>query len=84
MSKRDRKLTPADSGNARTRAEKRRLFLQRLFDSIPGQIDAIREKKENDAIELRRFVMRRERKANKPVIEYSKLKYIGNGAGSPG
>jgi len=41
--------------------EKRRRASQVIFDSIPAQIDAIKEKRERDAIELRLFVMKRER-----------------------
>lgn len=42
------------------RAEKKRLALQRVLDSIPAQIDSINEKRECDAIELRKFMMGRE------------------------
>jgi hypothetical protein len=81
MSKITTNIPALDNGTAGTvynRAEKRRLALQRLFDTIPEQIDAIREKRENDAIELRRFMMQRERNGKRPVIKYSELKWIGN------
>lgn len=42
------------------RAEKKRLALQRIFASMPAQIDAIKEEKVCAAIELRRFMLARE------------------------
>jgi hypothetical protein len=45
-------------------AEERRDALQQFLDSIPAQIDAIKNKKEEEAIELRRFMMKREKREN--------------------
>jgi hypothetical protein len=44
--------------------KERRDALQIFLDSIPAQIDAIKNKKEEEAIELRRFMMKREKREN--------------------
>lgn len=43
-----------------SRAERKRLSLQRIFECMPAKIDAIKEQRECAAIELRRFMMARE------------------------
>lgn len=84
MPQRSRNPPSADNCTAVTvhnRAGKRRLALQLLLDSIPGQIDVIREKKENDAIELRRFALQRERKNKRVLIKYSEMTWTGSSSG---
>lgn len=64
MSKKFSKLPPFDKdqfvSNPKS-AEKRRRALLCIFDSFPAQVDAIKNQKENDAIELRRFMVQREK-----------------------
>jgi len=55
-------LFKTDAGGTTHKAvDKRRRALEKLFDSMPMQIDAIKHEKENAAIELRRFTAQREK-----------------------
>jgi hypothetical protein len=45
-------------------AEERRDALQQFLNTIPAQIDAIKNKRQEEAVELRRFMMKREKGKN--------------------
>jgi hypothetical protein len=62
-------------GASQTVAEKRRRTLQRILDSMPAQIDTIKENRELASIELRQFM--RERERNRAVKRLKKPRLNG-------
>jgi hypothetical protein len=62
MVKGDLPHPPDNHSAADTRCAKEgRAALQLFLESIPAQIDAIKNRRQEEAIELRRFMMKRER-----------------------
>ena len=55
------KLTKSQSRVTEQFRDKKRAASQRIFDSLPMKIDAIKAEREKAAKELRRFVMEREK-----------------------
>jgi hypothetical protein len=60
MTKRDPTRDPDKRDKAPARVSDRPVYLQRVFDSLPAQIDAIKAERERAAKELRSFVRKLE------------------------
>ena len=60
MNKLDSSKSPDKHDQGTGKLADRPAYLQRVFDSIPAQVDAIKAKKERQAKELRRFVRKLE------------------------
>ena len=55
------------------RAARRQRGLEQIFAAMPGEVDAIRERRENDGIALRAFMRKRESSGKSPAVKYSGL-----------
>lgn len=60
------------------RVAKRQRGLEQIFAAMPVRVDAIRDKRESDAIALRAFMLKRESSGKSSVVRYSEKGWMGD------